>query len=170
MLELADDEFSRLRITMAEYRRHVQSLVKSGQLEEVSLSTDSFRSFLELQPFLRLNQRIAAVNQAEIYPVSLMVFLPLLEQYGMETLGDVQQMIVENSEAAYQLALTQLAVTDLDILSESVGLQNLCIVYALRHGQGREGVLKVFETINGPQPYNEVLADGILKQITNIKL
>ena len=170
MLELADDEFSRLRITMAEYRRHVQSLVKSGQLEEVPLSTDSFRSFLELQPFLRLNQRIAAVNQAEIYPVSLMVFLPLLEQYGMETLGDVQQMIVENSEAAYQLALAQLAVTDLDILSESVGLQNLCIVYALRHGQGREGVLKVFETINGPQPYNEVLADGILKQITNIKL
>ena len=170
MLELADDEFSRLRITMAEYRRHVQSLVKSGQLEEVPLSTDSFRSFLELQPFLRLNQRIAAVNQAEIYPVSLMVFLPLLEQYGMETLGDVQQMIVENSEAAYQLALTQLAVTDLDILSESVGLQNLCIVYALRHGRGREGVLKVFETINGPQPYNEVLADGILKQITNIKL
>ena len=170
MLELADDEFSRLRITMAEYRRHVQSLVKSGQLEEVPLSTDSFRSFLELQPFLRLNQRIAAVNQAEIYPVSLMVFLPLLEQYGMETLGDVQQMIVENSEAAYQLALTQLAVTDLDILSESVGLQNLCIVYALRHGQGREGVLKVFETINGPQSYNEVLADGILKQITNIKL
>jgi hypothetical protein len=99
-----------------------------------------------------------------------MVFLPLLEQYGMETLGDVQQMIVENSEAAYQLALTQLAVTDLDILSESVGLQNLCIVYALRHGQGREGVLKVFETINGPQPYNEVLVDSILKQITNIKL
>ena len=170
MLELADDEFSRLRITMAEYRRHVQALVKSGQLEEVPLSTDSFRSYLELKPFLRLNQRIAAVNQAEIYPVSLMIFLPLLEQYGMETLGDVQQMIVENSEAAYQLALAQLAVTDLDILSESVGLQNLCIVYALRHGQGRQGVLQVFDTINGHQPYNEALTDGILKQVSNIRL
>ena len=77
MLELADDEFSRLRITMTEYRRQVQSLVKSGKLDEVPLSNDSFRSYLELRPFDRLNQRIAAINQAELFPVSLMMFMPL---------------------------------------------------------------------------------------------
>ena len=48
MLEMADDEFSRLRTTMTDYRRQVQSLVKSGHFTEVSLSTDSFRQFLEL--------------------------------------------------------------------------------------------------------------------------
>ena len=68
MLEMADDEFSRLRTTMTDYRRQVQALVKSGHFSEVSLSTDSFRQFLELKPFDRLNQRIAAVNQAEIFP------------------------------------------------------------------------------------------------------
>ena len=44
MLELVDDEFSRLRTTMSEYRRQVQTLVKSGHLDEVPLTTDSFRS------------------------------------------------------------------------------------------------------------------------------
>ncbi len=168
MLELADDEFSRLRTTMSDYRRQVQSLVKSGKLDEVPLSTDSFRSFLELKPFDRLNQRIAAVNQAEIFPVSLMRFLPLLEEYQMETLGDVQRMIEENSEGAYQLALSQLAITDLDILSESVGLQNLCIYYCLKQGRGRVGVRHVFDIINGHQESNERLTDAIMHQAESI--
>lgn len=168
MLELADDEFSRLRTTMTEYRRQVQSLVKSGKLDEVPLSTDSFRSYLELKPFERLNQRIAAVNQAEIFPMSLMPYLPILEHFGMETLGDVQRMIEENGDDAYQLALSQLAVTDLDILSESVGLQNLCFVHTLRQGAGRAGVRFIFDTINGQQPTNEMLTDVLMRQAATL--
>ena len=128
-LELIDDEFSRLRTTMTDYRRQVQTLVKSGQLDEVLLSTDSFSSYLQLHPFNRLNQRIAAVNQAEIFPASMFPFLPILEGFGLETLGDLQRFIDSNSEEAYQLAVSQLAITDLDILSETIGLQNLCIAY-----------------------------------------
>ena len=168
MLELADDEFSRLRITMAEYRRQVETLVKSGKLSDVPLSTDSFRSYLELHPFERLNQHIAAVNQAEIYPASLMDFLPLLESFGLETLDDVQRFIDDNSEDAYQLALSQLAVTDIDILSESIGLLNLCLVYVLKHNGGRDGLRNVYDTINGTDCSNEVLADAVLKQAKSL--
>jgi ppGpp synthetase/RelA/SpoT-type nucleotidyltranferase len=170
MLELADDEFSRLRTTMNEYRRQVETLVQSGRLSDVPLSTDSFRSYLNLHPFERLNQRIAAVNQAEIYPASLMTFLPLLESFGMETLDDVQQFIDSNSDEAYQLALSQLAVTDLDILSESVGLLNLCFVYELRHNGGLDGLRHIYDTINGRHPSNEMLADFVLKQAQSLSL
>ena len=170
MLELADDEFSRLRTTMTEYRRQVETLVKSGRLCDVPLSTDSFRSYLELHPFERLNQRIAAVNQAEIYPASLMIFLPLLESFGFETLEDVQQFIDDNSDDAYQLALSQLAVTDIDILSESVGLLNLCLVYVLKNNGGRDGLRNVYDTINGKDRSNEVLADAVLKQAQSLSL
>ena len=162
MLEMADDEFSRLRTAMSEYRRQVHSLVKSGQFSEVSLSTESFRQFLELRPFDRLNQRIAAVNQAEIFPAPMMNFLPILETFRFKDLGDVQQFIDENSEDAYQLALSQLAVTDLDILSESIGLQNLCLVYALKQGGGLYGIKAVYDAVNGEQAANITLAEGIL--------
>lgn len=164
MLELADDEFSRLRTTMTDYRRHVQALVKSGQLDDVTLSIDSFNSFLELHPFERLNQRIAAVNQAEIFPASLMPFLPVLETFQLETLGHVQRFIDENSEDAYQLALSQLAITDLDILSETVGLQYLCLVFAIKQGGGRIGLKQIYDTIYGTSDANLVLADMILEQ------
>lgn len=168
MLELADDEFSRLRTTMTEYRRQIQTLVKSGNLNEVALSTDSFSSYLELHPFDRLNQRIAAVNQAELFPASLMPFLPVLEKLGMESLGQVQTMLDELSDAAYQLALSQLAVTDLDILSETVGLQNLCIVYILKHGGTNNDVKLIYDTLYGASESNTLLADAIVRQYSAI--
>ena len=164
MLELIDDEFSRLRMVLTDYRRQIRSLVKDGQLDEVPLSVDSFRSYLDLVPFDRLNKRIAAVNQAEIYPVSLMPFLPVLESFGLVTLGDVQRFIEENSDEAYQLALSQLAVTDLDILSSSAALQYLCLVHVLKHDGGREGLKAIFDTINGESAANAVLADMMLEQ------
>jgi len=169
MLELADDEFSRLRTTMTEYRRQIQTLVKSGRLEEVPLSSDSFASFLELRPFDRLNQRIAAVNQAELFPVPLMHFLPLLEYFKLETLGDVQHFIEENSEDAYQLAIAHLGVTDLDILSEAIGLQNLCMVYELKKGSGRLGLKLVYDAISGPSDSNYDLADKLLERAHTLR-
>ncbi len=162
MLELADDEFSRLRITMTEYRRQVKSLVKSGHLDELLLSTDSFRNFLDLHPFSKLNQRIAAVNQAELFPASHMSFLPLLESYGLETLGDVQKFIADNTEDAYQLALSWLAVTDLDILTDTIALQNLCLVCSIKRGEGLAGVERVYNVAYGYSENNEIVARTIM--------
>jgi ppGpp synthetase/RelA/SpoT-type nucleotidyltranferase len=168
MLELVDDEFSRLRTTMSEYRRQVQTLVKSGHLDEVPLTTDSFRSFLELYPLDRLNQRIAAVNQAEIFPAPLMPYLRVLEDFGLDTLGDVQRFIDNNAEDAYQLAILQLAVTDLDILSESIGLQNLCLVFLLKNGSGVAGVKWFYDKINGERDGNAQLAAVLVKQASGL--
>ena len=168
MLELLDDEFSRLRNQINEYRRNVQSLVESGNLDDVLLTNDSFMTYLERRPFDKLNQRIASVNQAEIFPASLTGFLPLLVSFGFETLRDVDTFIKENQEDAYQLALAQIAMTDLDILAENIGLQNLCLVYVLKQGKGREGLKFVYDTLNGEQDSNDVLVDMIMEQARNL--
>ncbi len=164
MLELIDNEFSRLRLVLTDYQRQIQALVKNGQLKDVPLSPDSFRNYLDLHPFDRLNKRIAAVNQAEIYPVSMMPYLPVLESFGIETLEDVQHFIDENSEDAFQLAVSQLAVTNLDILSSAKALEYLCLVYVLNHDGGRKGLKFIYDTINGESDTNNILADMILEQ------
>lgn len=151
MLELIDDEFSRLRTTLIDYRRQVQSLVASGKLDDVLLDTGNFRSYMKLRPFERLNKRIAAINQAEIFPTPLVSFIPVLKSFGFKTLGDVQQFITNYSEEAYQLAVSQLAFTDLDILSENVGLLNLCIVYVYKNGGGIMGMKRIFDLLYGEQ-------------------
>ena len=164
MLELVDEEFSRLRTVLTDYRRQTLALVKSGQLDDVPLSRETFRSYLDLQPFDRLNHRIAAVNQAELFPVGMMPYLRVLESFGMETLGDVQHFIDENSDDAYQLALSQLAITDLDILSSNTALQYLCLVYVLKHDGGRTGLKSFYDLINGESDANGMLSDLMLEQ------
>ena len=164
MLELIDEEFSRLRMVLTDYRRQTLALVKSGKLDDVPLSRETFRSYLELQPFDRLNHRIAAVNQAEVFPVGMMPYLRVLESFGMETLGDVQHFIDENSDDAYQLALSQLAITDLDILSSNTALQYLCLVYVLKHNGGHNGLKAYYDLINGENDANFMLADLMLEQ------
>lgn len=164
MAELMDDEFSRLRTVLNDYRRQTMALVKTGKLDDVPLSRDTFRSYLELHPFDRLNKRIAAVNQAEIWPVSVMSYLPVLESFGLETLGDVQHLIDENSDDAYQLALSQLAITDLDILSSNTALQYLCLVYVLKHDGGRDGLKALYDIINGESDANAMMADLMFSQ------
>ena len=164
MMELIDDEFSRLRVVLTDYRRQTLALVKNGKLDDVPLSAETFRSYLELHPFDRLNKRIAAVNQAEIFLVSMLPYLPVLESFRMETLGDVQRFIDENSDDAYQLALSQLAITDLDILSSNTALQYLCLVYVLKHDGGHDGLKSLYDRINGESDANGMLADMMMEQ------
>ena len=168
MMELMDDEFSRLRTLLTDYRRQTLALVKSGQLDDVPLSRESFRNYLDLKPFDRLNRRIAAVNQAEIYPVSMLSYLAVLESFGLETLGDVQHLIDDNSDDAFQLAVSQLAITDIDLLSSNTALQYLCLVYVLKHGGGRDGLKSLYDLINGESDTNGMLADLMMEQANTL--
>jgi hypothetical protein len=88
----------------------------------------------------------------------------VLKSFGLETLGDVQHFIDENSDDAHQLALSQLAITDLDILSSSAALQYLCLVYVLKRDGGRDGLKSLYDAINGEDDANGTLADLILEQ------
>ena len=164
MLELIDEEFSKIRSEITDYRRKIHKLVASGNLDEVPLDGDSFRSFLELQPFRQLNKRIASVNQAEIQEVSLIPYLTVFKGLECKTLGDVRNIINDCSEAAYQIACYQMGLTDLDIVSSSIGPQNLCIAYILKKGWGKGGVRYFFDLLNGKKESNDTVAEMIVEQ------
>ena len=164
MLELIDDEFSRIRRELSDYRRNVQNLVASGNLSEVQLDGDSFKSYLQMGPFDRLSKRMASINQAEIQPVDLSNFLPLFKAMGFKTLGDIAALVKDYSDAAYQIACFQMGITDLDIISSSVAPQNLCTAYILKNGGGRAGLKLMLDALHGPSESNEFMADYLLEQ------
>ncbi len=168
MLELADNEFSRIRNDIAEYRRRTLTLVQSGKLEEVELDGDTFHNYLSQHPFEKLNRKIAAITQAEIQPVPFTTYLFVLKKMGMQTLGDIEHMLKEDRDDAYQLALFQLGSTDIDILSETIGLQNLCIVHTLKNGGGEPELQTLFDTIFGTSPHNASLASTVYKDASRL--
>ena len=168
MLELCDDEFSRIRRELSDYRRRVQKLVASGNLSEVALDGESFRSYLAIKPFDRLTRRIASINQAEIQEVDLLAFLPLFQAMRFTTLGDIDKMVKDFSDAAYQIACFQIGLTDLDILSSSVAPQNLCTAYILKNGGGRIGLKLMLDALNGESESNGAMADFLVEQCNEL--
>ena len=150
ILELADEQFNRIRKDVNNYRRNVQSMVASGNFDEVPLNGDTFRSFLKLKPF--------------------MPYYNVLLHMEMKTIGDIVRMINENKESAYQLALLQLAGTGLDIVAYSVALQNLCIVTILKKGYGEAGLVRLFDALYGENEYHKQRAKRIVEQAQKINL
>ena len=168
ILELVDDEFSRIRRELADYRRRVQSLVASGNLADVTLDGESFRSYLTIGPFDRLTRKIASLNQAEIQQVDLSNFVPLLLGMGFKTLGEVDALVKDYSEAAYQIACFQIGLTDIDILSSSVAPQNLCMAYILKNGGGRAGLRYMLNLLNGESDSNDAMAEFLVNQTKDL--
>ena len=164
MLELVDEQFSRIRSELTDYRRRMQALVASGNLDDAPLDGDTFRSYLDLHPFQRLNRRIAAINQSEIQEVSLIPYLAVFKDMGCQTLGDVQRIIKDYSEGAYQIACYQMGLTDLDIMASSVGPQDLCIAFILKNGGGRVGLKRLFDHLLGASPGNDMIAGLLVEQ------
>lgn len=161
MLELADEEFSRIRLSVADYRRRMESLIMAGELSKVPLDGDTFKRFVDNGSFDKLNQRIASINQAEIQDMSFLPFFSLLKEIGLNTLQDVEDFIHSNEDDAYKLAMSQLAETDLDIMSSTIGIQNLIIVKILKNGGGIAGIKHVYDVLNGDSKHNEAMA-GII--------
>ena len=168
LLELADEQFSEIRADLADYRRRIQALVASGNLSEVPLDGDSFRSFLNTRPFDPLNRRIASMNQAEIQEVSLLNYLEVFKMLQCKTLGDIAKIIKDNSEGAFQLACYQIGLTDLDIISSSIGPQDLCIAYIVKVGGGKAGLKMLLDIINGESETNNMMAEILFEQTSNL--
>ena len=168
LLELVDDEFSKIRIELTDYKRRVQSLVASGNLDEVPLDGDTFRSYLQLRPFDNLNNLIASINQAEIEDVPLMPYLEVFKLLGCQNLGDISRLIRNYSEGAYQIACYQIGLTDLDIISSSLGPQDLCIAYLMKTGGGRAGIRYLFDILNGKSDSNDVIAAMLMEQAPSL--
>ena len=170
VLELADEELSHIRMEITDYRRKVRTLVENGNFDEVQLNGDTFRNYLNLYPFRKLAKKIAGINQAEIYEDNLMAYLDVLLKLKFRTLGDIERMIRTCSDEAYQLSLHQISGTDLDIIAQSVALQNLCCVYILKHGWGIPGLEGFYNLLGGNPAYNHERAVRIYGQAVKINI
>ena len=137
-------------------------------MSEVLLDGDSFQSYLQIGPFDALTRRIASINQAEIQQVNLSPFLRLFENMGFKTLGDIDALVKNYFEAAYQIACFQIGLTDIDILSSSVAPQNLCTAYILKNGGGCKELKQMLDTLSGPSDGNEAMARFLLEQTKDL--
>jgi len=170
LLELADAEFLSIRNSLDEYRNNIRQLMAEGRFDEMSLDGDTFKDYLSIRPFDELNQRIASINGAEIQEVSVISYLPILDMMGFKTIGDIEKMKADYSDAVYEWCRSQFEGTDLDIMSSSLALQDLCVVYMANSELRLAGVQKFLQALYPTRKTNGRSAGRMFKQLISLGL
>lgn len=127
LLELADDEFIRLRDGMKAYTDDIRMRIKEDRADEVAINVVSVNEFVQNNYRMReLNRKISAINGAEIKTVDAGSYIDQLSWLNITKIGELQDMTKRNEESAFALAENALSATDIDVLSSNVGLFYLC--------------------------------------------
>ena len=124
LLEIADDEFVRVRNDMKAYTEEIRKKIIENRADDVHIDMISLNEYVKRNGKMQeLISKIAKISNAEISEIDPESYIIQLKFLGKETLGDLQKMLEENRELALKLAERALANADLDILSSSVGLR-----------------------------------------------
>lgn len=127
LLEIADDEFVRIRNDMKAYTDDIRRKIMENEADDVDIDTISLSEYVKSNNKMQeMLEKIAEISGAEISDIDPESYIIQLRFLGKETIGDLQKMMEENRELALKLAEHSLASAELDILSSSVGLRFLC--------------------------------------------
>ncbi|MCQ2776199.1 MAG: (p)ppGpp synthetase [Bacilli bacterium] len=168
LLELADEEFESIKSSLAEYREKVHKIVASGNFRDVELNADSFKEYLALGSFDKLNERIASINKMEIVEAPFNTYLNILKVLGFNSLQDVDDMVKNYSDLAYKYELSRLSGTDIDIIMSTAGLHSLILVAIVKAGLGVGGLKLFLKELFGENASNERRATRIYNEFKTL--
>jgi len=127
LLELADDEFVRVRNSMHDYTEEIREKITNNCADDVNID------MISLSEYIRRNQKmvafldeLSAICGAEIQEINPESYIEQLAWFGIKTLGGLQKMLEENHDLAVKIAKHSLENTDIDILASNIGLRYLC--------------------------------------------
>jgi hypothetical protein len=167
LLELADDEFIRVRDTVRTYTEDIRQKIINDDADDVLIDTVSLREYVlrnkKMRSFL---SELAAICGSEISEISPENYIEQLRWLGKKTLGDMERLMEENHDLALSLAKTALENTDLDILSSSVGLRFLCRAELLNKKYSEEQATEFLMMSVGDKSRASRMAKSLLKSKT----
>lgn len=127
LMELADDEFVRVRDAMAQYTNDIRQKIADNCADDVLLDMVSLREFIRRNTVMKgFLEELGAISGAEISEITADPYIDQLRWLGIKTLGDLQNLLSKNKDLALALAHKTLADSELDILSSNVGLRFIC--------------------------------------------
>lgn len=127
LLELADDEFVRVRNVMRDYTESVRESIINDTADNVAIDNVSLAEYVRHnKPMRALLDRMASESGAQIEECSPSAYVGQLEWLGITTVGGLSELLSRNEDMACKLLAHALEMTDLDILSSSTGLRYLC--------------------------------------------
>ena len=164
LLELADDEFTRVRDVVKTYTEDIRQKIINDNASDILIDIVSLKEYVlrnkKMRSFL---DELAAICGSEISEINPDSYVEQLRWLGKKSIGDLEQFLKENRSLALSLAKTALENTDLDILSSNVGLRYLCRAELLNKQYTEEQVTEFFMLSVGNEQRASRMAKSLLK-------
>lgn len=127
LLEIADDEFVRIRDTMKEYTENIRQRIINNTADDILIDSISLSEYMKrnikMQEFL---QELASFSNAQIDEISPENYIEQLEWLHITTIGQLSKLLETYNESALAMAKNALSNSDLDIISSNAALLYLC--------------------------------------------
>lgn len=165
LLELADDEFVRVRDNMHNYTENIRKSIVTDDADDVIINMISLNEYvLHNKNMQKLIKEIADISNAEISVIDSESYISQLAYLGVKKLGDIETMIKENYALAINLANKALSVANLDIVSSNVALRFLCRAELLNKNYDFDKIVEFLKISLQDQDKAERQAKFLLKQ------
>ena len=146
LLELADDEFMRVRDDMNDYTTDIREKIAENRADDVTIDMISLNEYVisngQMRQFL---ESLASIEGSDINYINPEIYIEQLSWLGIKKLGDMQAALERDKDLAYELAKKSLQGTELDILSSNVGLRFICRAELLNGGYTQEQAAEFLE-------------------------
>ena len=170
LMEIADDEFIRVRDTMNNYTETIREKIKSDCAGDVLIDIVSINEYMQLNKKMQsFIAEIAAIEGSEIAFASADNYINQLKWLKIETIGDLQEALDKNKELALKLAEKTLKGSELDILVSNTALRFLCRAVLLSGGYTEEQAAEFISLSVPKKERAERQAKHLFKMYTDIK-
>lgn len=170
LLEIADDEFVRVRDGIKGYTEGVRQKIADNCADNVTINMISLSEYASRNKRMReLLTKLAEIGDAEIKEINPDNYIEQLRWFGITTLGGLQDMLERDFETAYRLAEKSFSAADLDILSASVGLRFLCRAELLNGGYTEEQAADFLKISTGNKERAKRQAKRLFEQYKKTK-
>ena len=170
LMEIADDEFIRVRDTMNNYTETIREKIKSDCAGDVLIDIVSINEYMQLNKKMQsFIAEIAAIEGSEIAFASADNYINQFKWLKIETIGDLQEALDKNKELALKLAENTLKGSELDILVSNAALRFLCRAVLLSGGYTEEQAAEFISLSVCKKERAERQAKHLFKMYTDIK-
>ncbi len=142
LLEIADDEFVRVRDFMENYTKEIKEKIRLNEASEVAIDRISLREYMhsnvKMREFIEKLSNLCGTEIREIDPES---YIEQLMWLKVSTLGELENILEKNYTTALWLAEQTLKYTDLNIVSSTVALYYLLRAELIRKSYSQEKVV-----------------------------
>ncbi len=154
LLEIADREFVEIRDTMKNYEKDIKYKIVMNQLEGIELNSLSLNEYLKGNGNIqRLIDSILEIEGAEIVEANADHFLEKLEFLCINDLEQLDNLVMNNTMLAYKIAEFDLKGKNIDILSSTIALRNVCISELIARNYSDIKLMDFFKLEKMPEEY-----------------